>query len=96
MGLDIVVASKSAAAFGSLANNTTGGKFDKGDRLQTWILQSNAGKPGDLDGDGDVDLDDFVILKNAFGVSAAGDCDGDGDTDLDDFVILKNNFGTGA
>jgi len=52
--------------------------------------------PGDLDDDGDVDLDDFVILKNAFGVSDAGDCDGDSDTDLDDFVILKNNFGTTA
>ena len=51
---------------------------------------------GDLDGDGDVDLDDFVILKNAFGVGDAGDCDDDGDTDLDDFVILKNNFGTAA
>ena len=49
--------------------------------------------PGDLDGDGDVDLDDFVILKNSFGVDANGDCDGDGDTDLDDFVILKTNFG---
>jgi len=48
----------------------------------------------DLDGDGDVDLDDFVILKNAFGVSDAGDCDDDGDTDLDDFVILKNEFGS--
>ncbi|MFW6145808.1 MAG: hypothetical protein ACOC7R_00575 [Planctomycetota bacterium] len=51
------------------------------------------GTPGDLDGDGDVDLDDFVILKNAFGVDDGGDCDGDGDTDLDDFVILKTNFG---
>ncbi|NLF32366.1 MAG: hypothetical protein GX591_15935 [Planctomycetes bacterium] len=52
-------------------------------------------KPGDLDGDGDVDLDDFVILKNNFGTGTGGDCDGDGDndTDLDDFVILKNNFG---
>ncbi|NLF30701.1 MAG: hypothetical protein GX591_07415 [Planctomycetes bacterium] len=48
----------------------------------------------DLDGDGDVDLDDFVILKNAFGTGDAGDCDDDGDTDLDDFVILKNEFGS--
>jgi hypothetical protein len=53
-----------------------------------------AEKPGDLDGDGDVDLDDFVILKTSFGTDGGGDCDGDGDTDLDDFVILKTNFGT--
>ncbi|MFW6154921.1 MAG: hypothetical protein ACOC95_06875 [Planctomycetota bacterium] len=54
--------------------------------------------PGDADGDGDVDLDDFVILKNNFGVAEGatcdmGDFDGDGDVDLDDFVLLKNNFG---
>ncbi|NLF29826.1 MAG: hypothetical protein GX591_02925 [Planctomycetes bacterium] len=54
--------------------------------------------PGDADGDGDVDLDDFVILKNNFGTAtgatcAEGDFDGDGDVDLDDFVLLKNNFG---
>ncbi|MFW6155140.1 MAG: hypothetical protein ACOC95_07990 [Planctomycetota bacterium] len=55
--------------------------------------------PGDADGDGDVDLDDFVILKTNFGTPAGatqgeGDFDGDGDVDLDDFVILKTNFGT--
>ena len=53
---------------------------------------------GDADGDGDVDLDDFVILKNNFGTNSGatcdmGDFDGDGDVDLDDFVLLKNNFG---
>ncbi len=57
------------------------------------------GKPGDADGDGDVDLDDFVILKTNFGTpsgatTATGDFDGDGDVDLDDFVILKTNFGS--
>jgi len=55
-------------------------------------------KPGDADGDDDVDLDDFVILKTNFGrndaARAEGDFDGDGDVDLDDFVILKNNFGS--
>ncbi len=50
----------------------------------------------DFDGDGDVDLDDFAILKTAFGVNADGDADGDGDTDLDDFSILKNEFGTAS
>ena len=57
--------------------------------------------PGDADGDGDVDLDDFVILKNNFGQTgldtqtscSLGDFDLDGDVDLDDFVLLKNNFG---
>ena len=50
----------------------------------------------DFDGDGDVDLDDFVILKTNFGISppANGDADGDGDVDLDDFVILKTEFGS--
>ncbi len=50
----------------------------------------------DFDGDGDVDLDDFAILKLGFGVGtthAEGDADEDGDVDLDDFAILKLEFG---
>jgi len=53
----------------------------------------------DADLDGDVDLDDFVILKQSFGIGAAwgeGDFDDDGDVDLDDFVLLKQHFGTTA
>ncbi len=55
--------------------------------------------PGDADGDGDVDLDDFAILKRNFGTSEGADCsmgdfDEDGDVDLDDFALLKTNFGT--
>ncbi|NLF29822.1 MAG: hypothetical protein GX591_02905 [Planctomycetes bacterium] len=54
--------------------------------------------PGDTDGDFDVDLDDFVLLKQNFGMAAGavwedGDFNADGDVDLDDFVILKQNFG---
>ena len=55
--------------------------------------------PGDADCDGDVDLDDFGILKNNFGTGTTwghGDFDRDGDVDLDDFGVLKNNFGTGG
>lgn len=54
---------------------------------------------GDADGDGDVDLDDFVILKTHFGAVgvgwAQGDFDADEDVDLADFVILRGNFGGG-
>jgi len=59
----------------------------------------DADMPGDCDGDRDVDLDDFAILKQNFGrtdVTAGpseGDCDCDGDVDLDDFAMLKQNFG---
>ncbi|NLF32260.1 MAG: hypothetical protein GX591_15400 [Planctomycetes bacterium] len=54
--------------------------------------------PGDADGDGDVDLDDFAILKDSYGTTtgttcAMGDFNGDGAVDLDDFVILKQSFG---
>ena len=52
--------------------------------------------PGDADGDGDVDLDDFSRLKQGFGLGISryqGDFDADQDVDLDDFVILKQHFG---
>lgn len=55
-------------------------------------------KPGDADLDGDVDLDDFTVQKNNWGMDGAtwsqGDFDADRDVDLSDFVILKNNMGT--
>jgi len=80
------------------------GGFDPNDNWMTgWTafdaygMSGAAPKPGDADGDDDVDLDDFVILKQHFGQSgvtrAEGDFDGDGDVDLDDFVLLKANFG---
>jgi hypothetical protein len=55
-----------------------------------------AGVPGDLDGDGDVDLDDLTLLLQDFGCRGVcvGDIDGDGNTDLDDLTILLQNFGT--
>jgi len=53
--------------------------------------------PGDLDGDGDVDLGDLaLVLQNFLGngtPSPGGDLDGDGDTDLSDLALLLQNFG---
>lgn len=54
--------------------------------------------PGDIDGNGFVDLDDFAILALNFGVGPGatlqqGDLNGDGFVDLDDFAILALNFG---
>ncbi len=52
---------------------------------------------GDADLDGDIDLDDFVILKAHFGAADAswgiGDFSGNGSVNLDDFIMLKSNFG---
>jgi len=52
--------------------------------------------PGDINGDGRVDLADFGILKAHFGTGTAqaqGDLNGNGQVDLTDFGILKENFG---
>jgi len=60
---------------------------------------SNVAVPGDLDGDGDVDLSDLAqLLANYDVMSGAsyedGDLDGDGDVDLSDLAELLANYGT--
>ena len=56
-------------------------------------------KVGDINLDGEVDIDDFVIFKNNCGAMSGAtwgtsDLDGDRDVDLDDFTIYKNSFGS--
>jgi len=52
--------------------------------------------PGDLDGDGDVDLSDLAILLASYGIDDGGDIDGDGDTDLQDLAMLLAHYGEGT
>ena len=52
---------------------------------------------GDINGDGSVSFQDFLILSNNFGNEASlhteGDLDCDGSVAFADFLILSNNFG---
>jgi len=55
--------------------------------------------PGDLDGNGAVDLSDLSVALANFGTTSGagpedGDLDGDGDVDLTDLAILLSVFGT--
>ena len=56
--------------------------------------------PGDFDGDGEVDFDDFFVFADYFGRSAgeagwdaAYDLDGDGEVGFDDFFAFADLFG---
>jgi hypothetical protein len=56
--------------------------------------------PGDCDGDGDIDLDDFVCFEGCLGGPGGGlgaecgpfDFDGDGDVDLRDYAAFQRAF----
>ncbi len=48
--------------------------------------------PADLDGDGVVGIDDFLIVIGGWG-SAAGDANGDGTTDILDFLAVLGAWG---
>jgi hypothetical protein len=54
-----------------------------------------SGTPGDVDGDGDVDFDDLLLLLGAWG-PCEGDCpadfDGDGDVGFEDLLALLSNW----
>ena len=50
-------------------------------------------RPGDMDGDGDLTLQDLGILRDTLGI-CHHDNDGDGDTDIDDLLNLIEGWGT--
>lgn len=76
--------------------------------VQTWDLTGasfslsvEAGIPGDLDGDGCVDLADLATLLSNYGTQQGatyemGDIDGDGDVDVADLAELLSHYGDGC
>jgi len=54
--------------------------------------------PGDANGDNTVNIQDFIVLKQNYGIAtgatwAQGDFDGNGAVNIQDFIILKQNYG---
>ena len=77
--------------------NITGGGFRWGAVAVEFMMGPSAAIPGDADGDGDVDGDDFNAWGGNFPTAsgatlAQGDFDGDGDVDGDDFNVWGGNF----
>jgi hypothetical protein len=73
---------------------SVGGTSDFGFYLET----TAAGCAGDVDGDGDTDLNDLAALLATYGVydNPNADLDDDGDVDLTDLALLLADYGCGA
>ena len=60
-------------------------RFPKGDNIIT---------TGDINQDGIVDIQDYILLSNAFGTNdQSADLNSDDIVDIQDYIILSNNFG---
>jgi hypothetical protein len=74
--------------------------FNLTDRKFTLGPACDANSQGDLNGDGRVGLDDFLILSDNFGKSVdrheLGDVDCDGSVQFADFLLLSDHFGQEA
>lgn len=65
-----------------------------GFQLVRYECEQNPPLPGDVNGDGAVDLDDLNIVLSNFGQSTSqGDSDGNGVVNLDDLNTVLSNFG---
>jgi hypothetical protein len=78
------------------------GGYTEVDEQSTTVTVVDSGRPGDADGDGDVDYYDLLELISEYGKTNPGpndldsDFDGDGDVDYYDLLILIANYGSGS
>lgn len=81
---------------GNESFSQTAKRFDSRESFQPPILTIEYDLPpgldADFDGDNDVDGDDLVDWKNAFGAGDGGDADNDSDTDGADFLVWQQQF----
>ena len=76
-----------------------GYKRDSQPDIGAFEYEGTTSIPGDLDGDGDVDIFDLVIVGNCFGLEATGDCEradannSGGTIDIFDLVMVGSHFG---
>ena len=78
---------------------TTAGGFASGHIAKWGCLGFAPPCPGDLNGDGEVELHDLAELIGNYGIMSGatyeqGDLDGDGDIDLHDLADLLGLYGT--
>ena len=68
--------------------------------LVVLVGQASAGRPGDANGDGMVDMTDYTAWFNNYGKTGAtladGDFDGNGAVDMGDYAMWFNNYGVGG
>jgi hypothetical protein len=88
-----------ATAFRLFAGGTTAGNIAAWDNLSITPNCASGGCPADLDGSGNVSLQDLAILLANFGrtdnpPANVGNLDGDGDVDLQDLATMLAVFGT--
>jgi len=77
------------------AGNGTGPGAGNAVGIVEWIAACEADCPGDVNGDGAVDLNDLNLVLVNFGqTTSEGDANGDGVVDLNDLNLVLVNFGT--
>ncbi|MCH2135793.1 MAG: right-handed parallel beta-helix repeat-containing protein [Phycisphaerales bacterium] len=76
---------------GSSPDHISGSWSDEGGN--TFDVSCGGDCPGDLDGNGEVGVDDLLALLAAFGTSDAGDVNGDGQTNVEDLLMMISAWG---